>query len=1425
MNKQVKKVLSIVATLAMLISSVQMPVFAYDVSGGEENVVYDVSENDVSTNETDVIETEDSFLEEETEEPLAGETVSGILKSGDVAYSLSGTKLTLSPTEYNTDLVLKRSDTFANLDFYGNTVVYSPSDITEVVLKGFKKIDSEALSYDMMVTGEGFSNLKKVSLPDELEEIDDNAFSYTILENVTLPDKLQTIGAGAFSYTSLTSISIPESVKTIGMCAFYDTKLASVEFHEGLTDFGSSVFEECNNLKSLVFPDSVTSIGSLEGINNLESVSMPISAKRDGNYSFPNSLKKVTFTVGNGTYAYGELEELKIFHKSVSVPYEVIFGEGITYIKKVAFKDDKGITKVTIPSTVTLIEEDAFEFCENLKEVVFTEGKTARKLTFGSERGNGAFSGCKALKKVEFPKDITDINAFPNHTFCDAGVTDAYFRNPNVILHFTHEPGTCLFEEGTKLHAYSWDYSKIFMQIYDVSVEKYCKEYPEFKFVSLGKAPEPAKATGIQLDQERIVKYASDLEKGENFDVVLKVTPKNAEEPEITVSVNQGDDESVIEQNGEGVYNSLTGEYTYNFKYTGKLGINTICFTLHAKTSVSKTFTVTVKDKDQAIAPKLKLISSVHEGKLTVGDQYALTSESPNAQIFYFISNYSADVIFGEHIEWSEEKGKFVSSLSECKEYTKPLVAGEDLKYNFAYLSAVVVRKDLKMSDVAHFDLNGDYLNTAAIKEEEWGDITEEERQKEFGGFVNNFLNNKKYRGIWAPMYQLEDPDRVYTGKSLTIPDLRIYYGNKLLVKNKDYTLKYVNSVRATTSGIYKVDSGAHIDITLKGNYSGTAKLYYMINPVKASELKMSDINLKAKKDKNGELVDLTLDPKITYKGYTLKKGKDKNDFNCDYRIENIQYRATTDETWKDIDTVKEPGLYSVKVKYYGNFSGEEMYYDVCVVTGEAESASVIPVSSVTIKKISDQKIVDWPDYTVKPEISVSYKAKGAKSALTIDKDWDLYRVKYENNTSIGTGTVIITGTGKVHDGLSFIGTKKVTFKITGTKLTKNNVKVEGLSSSYDYTHGPIIPEITVKCGGTTLTSDDYYLTYGKKGNVNAGKVEMIINGRNGYTGSVKKTFNILPNELTDQDTFVFLTGDYVNWTKDREVRIPYSKSGAKVSIEKVYAKNSRQSIIHLEEGKDYKVSYANNKAVRNYLSVDRKGKSNAPTLTITFMGNYKGTLTRSFTIEPKDLSDFDAFDENGVSITLKDMLVSSSAGKCFQKPVLKDKKGNTLKAGTDYENSIIYTYDEDVTVKTKSGKKTVSVLRLKGDVVDKKDIIPAGAVIRVTVTGKNNYMGVTSGTFNIAPANISTFKFKIAEGKSYIYAGSAITPSKDDIVVQRKVGKNWVDIPAEEAKEYFDITGYSNNVKSSNKAVITITGKNGYAGTATVKFTIDKKN
>lgn len=98
--------------------------------------------------------------------------------------------------------------------------------------------------------------------------------------NYVVPDGTLEIGEDAFFDCRLESIVISEGVVKIGEGAFSSSRLESIVIREGVVEIGGDAFEYCENLTSVVFPNSLTEFsfhgGSVfYGVNNLKSLTLP----------------------------------------------------------------------------------------------------------------------------------------------------------------------------------------------------------------------------------------------------------------------------------------------------------------------------------------------------------------------------------------------------------------------------------------------------------------------------------------------------------------------------------------------------------------------------------------------------------------------------------------------------------------------------------------------------------------------------------------------------------------------------------------------------------------------------------------------------------------------------------------------------------------------------------------------------------------------------------------------------------------------------------------------------------------------------------------------------------------------------------------------------------------------------------------------
>ena len=209
-----------------------------------------------------------------------------------------------------------------------------PTTVTEIDKYAFNNCTSlESITIPDGVTKIGYGafnsckNLSEVVLPDSLTALDNYAFEYcTALTDITLPAGLTTAN-DAFCNSSLTSATFKDGMTKIPNSIFYNcSTLKNVTLPEGLTTISQYSFAFCKSLRSIELPDSVTEIGSsaFRGCSSLEyaSISNGITKIGDNAFALCSSLKEFTVPASVteiGGYAFSECTSLeKLFiHKNV----------------------------------------------------------------------------------------------------------------------------------------------------------------------------------------------------------------------------------------------------------------------------------------------------------------------------------------------------------------------------------------------------------------------------------------------------------------------------------------------------------------------------------------------------------------------------------------------------------------------------------------------------------------------------------------------------------------------------------------------------------------------------------------------------------------------------------------------------------------------------------------------------------------------------------------------------------------------------------------------------------------------------------------------------------------------------------------------------------------------------------------------------
>ena len=320
------------------------------------------------------------------------------------------------------------------------------------------------------------TSIATMSIPNSVTTIGNHAFdgctdlaTLTFLENATL----STIGQYAFyNCGSLTTFTIPGSVTNIGIGAFHGC--------DGITDV--YCWPEANNLEWVAYvdaatfrwvdvdlfkPDFQTKLHIL--VNQYDAYFDKFKVDR---YNDDCSVLNVTYSSDLGNFPYtwtqthvtctlyadgsftvigtGAMDDPESHEASYEDPgtgeiihytawdhqkwynfkhyiQTVTVGEGVTSISKFAF-EQSNLSSVSLPSTLTLIDDNAFNYCAqltaiNIPAAVTTIGKGTfaatgiTNITIPSgvtAIADETFSGCRDLATVSLPSIVTTIgnNAF-----------------------------------------------------------------------------------------------------------------------------------------------------------------------------------------------------------------------------------------------------------------------------------------------------------------------------------------------------------------------------------------------------------------------------------------------------------------------------------------------------------------------------------------------------------------------------------------------------------------------------------------------------------------------------------------------------------------------------------------------------------------------------------------------------------------------------------------------------------------------------------------------------------------------------------------------------------------------------------------------------------------------------------------------------
>lgn len=314
-----------------------------------------------------------------------------------------------------------------NLASIGSYAFNKCSSLTEVKLpESLTSIGSNAFS--------GCTSLEVINLPDNFSSISDYAFSQcTSLKEIDFPENVVSIGKYTFQQcSSLQNISISEGLVSIGNYAFYQcSSLNEISLPDSVNSIGTGAFKDCVELKSLKLPASLTNVpASIISDTLIESITIPASVTSINTTAFSKAYKLREFIVEEGNENFSVRDGILFSSETPYILPNVLCGDDETWTVPEYFTSlpsqffaYKTAGTVVIPSTVTEMVSSYLFKNSRIKEVIietpFTEIHSYMYNYSHLEKivipdsvttiGNNAFSYCDALKEVIIPESVVSI--------------------------------------------------------------------------------------------------------------------------------------------------------------------------------------------------------------------------------------------------------------------------------------------------------------------------------------------------------------------------------------------------------------------------------------------------------------------------------------------------------------------------------------------------------------------------------------------------------------------------------------------------------------------------------------------------------------------------------------------------------------------------------------------------------------------------------------------------------------------------------------------------------------------------------------------------------------------------------------------------------------------------------------------------------
>lgn len=346
----------------------------------------------------------------------------------------------------------------------GITEITIPNSVTSIGYSAFYDCQNlSSLTIQSKIIGSwfsGLSSIKNLTIGNDVTTISDNAFQNCRgLNSVIIPNGVTSIGNSAFSGCSgLLSLTVGTDVKSIGQNAFYNTSLKKTIW---LTNTPPSGYKNANgainyvaneqysNLNNKIVYPFISSLFEVDGIYYVpvspsERTCDAIDCKYDETVNTTNisssvSYKGIAMNVqqiqpylfysnkfvenltcnNNGDIGYNAFTGCEVLKsvtcnnigmigdyafESCSNISSLSLGGKVSLIGKNTFKNCSSLNSVTIPNSVTRLDNYSFSGCSSLSDIII--GNQVDTI------GARAFENCKSLPLASIPKSVKLIDNY-----------------------------------------------------------------------------------------------------------------------------------------------------------------------------------------------------------------------------------------------------------------------------------------------------------------------------------------------------------------------------------------------------------------------------------------------------------------------------------------------------------------------------------------------------------------------------------------------------------------------------------------------------------------------------------------------------------------------------------------------------------------------------------------------------------------------------------------------------------------------------------------------------------------------------------------------------------------------------------------------------------------------------------------------------